>query len=108
VDEPRRERWFRPAEGRLEVARAARDLVELGRHNLAREEPPGRFDLVLCRNVLIYFEPAAAARALLRLWGAVRPGGILLLGPVELPLAPGLAAEWIERPGATLLRKAEG
>jgi len=105
VEGPRRERWFRPADGRLEVVEPVRDLVELRRHNLARDEPPWRFDAVLCRNVLIYFEPAAAARALERLWGAVRPGGLLLLGPVELPLASGLPAEWIEQPGATLLRK---
>jgi len=105
VEGPRRERWFRLAEGRLEVVAPVRDLVELRRHNLAHDEPPWRFDVVLCRNVLIYFEPAAAERALLRLWGAVRPGGLLLLGPVEQPLAAGLHAEWIERTGATLLRK---
>jgi chemotaxis protein methyltransferase CheR len=35
----------------------------------------------------------------------VAPGGWLLLGPVELPLASGLRFEWVERGGATLLRR---
>ncbi len=68
--------------------------------------PPGElFDLVLCRNVLIYFAPAVAAEVLARLLGAVRPGGFLALGPVELSLAASLAVEPVEAFGATLLRR---
>ena len=60
---------------------------------------------MVCRNVLIYFEPEVAAATLARLAGAVAPGGYLLLGPVELPLVGGLDFDWVERAGATLLRR---
>jgi len=79
--------------------------VEYRHHDLCEEPPPWRFDLVLCRNVLIYFDAAGAVRAIERLLSAVRPGGLLLLGPVELPLARDLPAEPVRRGGATLLRR---
>lgn len=44
---------------------------------------PGRFDIVLCRNVLFYFAEAARRRAFERLAGAVAPDGILMLGAGE-------------------------
>jgi chemotaxis protein methyltransferase CheR len=45
--------------------------------------PPGRFDLVMCRNVLLYFAPEAKARVFASLAGALRPGGLLVLGAGE-------------------------
>ena len=45
--------------------------------------PPGKFDLILCRNVLFYFPPAMRARAYQTLRSAVRDGGALLLGAGE-------------------------
>ena len=81
-----------------------RALVELRRHNLVTDPaPPGPFDVVLCRNVLIYFDPRTAGAVLRRLAGALRPGGVLVLGPVELPLASGIDLEWVEEDEATLL-----
>ncbi len=83
-----------------------RSLVELRRHNLVADPaPPGPFDVVLCRNVLIHFEPRAAGAVLRRLAGALRPGGLLVLGPIELPLAAGVELEWVDEAGATLLRR---
>lgn len=45
--------------------------------------PPGRFDLVMCRNVLLYFAPEVKARVFASLAGALRPGGLLVLGAGE-------------------------
>ncbi len=87
------------------VSDAVRAPVELRRHNLVADPPPGSFDVVLCRNVLIYFDPAVAAAVLYRLVDALRPGGHLVLGPVELALASPLGLEWIDEAGATLLRR---
>jgi chemotaxis protein methyltransferase CheR len=99
-------RWFEPGVERR-VRQEVRALVELRRHNLVADPPPGGpFDLVLCRNVLIYFDAATAAAVLRRLAGALRPGGLLVLGPVELPLADGMDLAWVEEGGATLLRRA--
>jgi chemotaxis protein methyltransferase CheR len=98
-------RWFHPDGPGARVDPRLEGLVRFERHNLLQPPPQRDFDAVVCRNVLIYFDPGVAAAALLRLAEAVAPGGLLLLGPVELPLAHGLAWEWVERGGATLLRR---
>ncbi len=88
------------------VAPGVREMVSFAHHNLVADgAPAGPFDLVACRNVLIYFAPAVAAAVLHRLLPAVRPGGFLALGPVELSLAAPLAVERVEAFGATLLRR---
>lgn len=98
-------RWLHPTENGAQVDERLARLVRFERHNLLDPPPGDHFDAVVCRNVLIYFEPEVAASTLVRLAGAVAPGGYLLLGPVELPLVGGLAFEWMERAGATLLRR---
>jgi chemotaxis protein methyltransferase CheR len=98
-------RWFETGFERR-VRREVRALVELRRHNLVAEPAPGGpFDVVLCRNVLIYFDPRTAGEVVRRLAGALRPGGVLVLGPVELPLASAGDLEWLHLDDATLLRR---
>ena len=46
----------------------------------------GPFDLVLCRNVLIYFDLATRERILAQIRGTLRPGGYLVLGASETTL----------------------
>jgi chemotaxis protein methyltransferase CheR len=87
------------------VAGEVRALVEFRRHNLVADPAPGAFDVVVCRNVLIYFEAPVAAEVLYRLVEALRPGGLLMVGPVELALASPLGLEWVDASSATLLRK---
>jgi chemotaxis protein methyltransferase CheR len=90
------------------VSEEARALVDLRRHNLVADPPlRGPFDAVLCRNVLIYFEPPTAAEILYRLAAALAVGGYLVLSPVELPLASALPLEWVDVGGATILRRTE-
>lgn len=100
------ERWL-PGAAERKVAAEARALVRFARHNLVSDAAPpgGPFDLVLCRNVLIYFTPETAATVLYALVGALHPGGLLVLGPVELPLASALDLDWVEDGGATFLRR---
>jgi len=106
---PRRERFFERAGRRLAVSAAVRQRVEFRAHNLVRDPPPGLgFDVILCRNVLIYFTPERALAVLEQLAGALAPGGWLLLGPVEAPLAAPLGLEQVEVPGAALLRRGTG
>ncbi len=99
-------RWFEGGESRR-LRDDVRSLVTFVRHNLVADSPPpgGPFDVVLCCNVLIYFDPPAAAEVMYRLTDAVRSGGVLVLGPVELPLASALDFEWLDDAGATLLRR---
>jgi chemotaxis protein methyltransferase CheR len=66
------------------ITPAQRVRARWERRDLAHDPPPaGRFDLILCRNVAIYFEPAAKARLHGMLAGALAPGGVLLLGRSE-------------------------
>jgi chemotaxis protein methyltransferase CheR len=67
-----------------------RACVRFAKHNLL-ESPVfdggvgERFDVVFCRNVLVYFSPLAAARALQSMADAIVPGGWLVLGNTDLP-----------------------
>ncbi len=72
-------------DGSVAVGPEARSAVHFRRMNLCGEElPPGpHFDLILCRNVLIYFEPATRARVVRRLLSRLAPTGLLLLGHAE-------------------------
>jgi chemotaxis protein methyltransferase CheR len=60
-------------------------LVSFQRHNLkdGTRPRPGLFDLIFCRNVLIYFDAATQAAVLSRLLDCLRPGGYLFLGNTE-------------------------
>ncbi len=76
---------FVPLDGeRHAVQPDIRRLVEFRHANLADDSAPDSgFDLVLCRHVLMYFEPLQAQRALQRLHDALAPGGRLLLAATE-------------------------
>jgi chemotaxis protein methyltransferase CheR len=69
------------------VRQDVRDLVRFERFNLLSPSPPGggRFDVIACRNVLVYLTPPARTAARRMLENAVRPGGFLLLGPTDQP-----------------------
>ena len=55
---------------------ALRQMVRFEAHNLLDQAPdPGRFDLILCRNVLLYFDRATRERAFVRLATALAPDG---------------------------------
>ncbi|NMP24344.1 CheR family methyltransferase [Sulfobacillus harzensis] len=52
-------------------------------HNLTAEFPPQQYNVVVCRNVLIYFEPAVRLRVLRAFADALTPRGLLFLGVTE-------------------------
>ena len=63
---------------------ALRKMVRFEAHNLLDQPPePGRFDLILCRNVLLYFDKATRERAFARLASALAPDGLIMLGAGE-------------------------
>jgi chemotaxis protein methyltransferase CheR len=74
-----------PQEGRMKAGPEIRALVKFQRANLRedRYSVPGPFDLILCRNVLIYFDPPTKAHVVERLLGQLAVGGYLLLGHAE-------------------------
>jgi chemotaxis protein methyltransferase CheR len=63
---------------------ALRAMVRFETHNLLDPAPePGRFDLILCRNVLLYFDRPTRERAFARLSSALAPDGLVMLGAGE-------------------------
>ena len=74
-----------PQEGLMKAGPEIRQLVKFSRLNLAEAALPpiGRFDLIFCRNVLIYFDRNTKERVVDRLLDLLAPGGLLLLGHAE-------------------------
>lgn len=103
-----RRRWFKKAgEGRWEVADELRELVAFRELNLIGDWPmKGRFDVIFCRNVVIYFDEATQARLLGRIAGLLRPGGYLYLGHSERLVGPAEALFRLD--GTTTYRKLGG
>jgi chemotaxis protein methyltransferase CheR len=59
-------------------------LVRVLQHDLIRDAPPDPpYDLIVCRNVVIYFDRPTQERLFARFADALRPGGLLVLGKVE-------------------------
>ncbi len=82
-----------------------RAMVGFQQHNLFSGPPHGApFRGVVCRNVLIYFEPSAAADVLRDLYVALAENGALLVSVTELPFASGLPLQR-HASGAALLIK---
>ena len=80
----RKARFFTQVEGgSYRIAKAVRELCVFVRHDLARDPPFSRLDLVTCRNVLIYFTPELQKRVLATFHYCLNEPGFLLLGRTE-------------------------
>lgn len=91
-----------------QVARSLVDAVRFEQRNLLDESAVsalGTLDVILCRNVLIYFREAMTRRVVMNLAGRLRDGGVLCVGVSEslIRLDTGLVCE--ERKGVFLYRK---
>lgn len=87
--------WVRSAyftavsDGQWAINPAVKSMVRFARVNLvagdrpAPFESPDAFDVILCRNVLMYCTPEAARKIIRRLFKALRPGGWLIVGSAE-------------------------
>lgn len=79
------ERYFEPGP-EARVTQVVRRLVRFLRHDILRDPPPAPgpvYDLILCRNVAIYFDRSGQELVFQKLVEALAPGGYLVLGKVE-------------------------
>jgi chemotaxis protein methyltransferase CheR len=90
VGNERTRRWLVPTpDGRFSVEPGARAGVLFARHDLLRDAyPSGPFDLIACRNVVIYFTEAAKDRIFEGFVASLAPGGVLFLGGTEAIMRP--------------------
>jgi len=83
------ERWFEPIAGGFRANEELRGAVSFHVGNLlSMRVPAGAYDLVLCRNVVIYFTEGVRNDLHRRLAAALRPGGYLLVGSTERVSSP--------------------
>jgi two-component system CheB/CheR fusion protein len=79
----RLQRWFvKDGEDHLPI-RGIRDMCVFSEHNLIRDPPFSKIDLISCRNVLIYMDNDFQHRVMQTFHYALRPGGYLFIGPSE-------------------------
>jgi len=93
-------------DGGLRVSSSLHEHVSFVVRDLLQGVPPGEFDLVVCKNVLIYLGEDAVRRLLAVLEKALAEHGLLLVARSEVPLARGfgLQAEELE-PGVVAFRR---
>ena len=86
------ERWTTVEGERRRVIQPIRTLVRVARHDLGRDPAPAPpYDMVVCRNVVIYFEREAQEKLFDQFADALKPGGLLFLGKVEMLYGPAKA-----------------
>jgi two-component system, chemotaxis family, CheB/CheR fusion protein len=76
-------RFFVEEEGGYRVSKALREMVIFARQNVMSDPPFSRMDIISCRNLLIYFEPALQKKVFPTFHYALKPGGFLYLGASE-------------------------
>ncbi|MEJ7587460.1 MAG: chemotaxis protein CheB [Ferruginibacter sp.] len=79
----RLQEFFIKVNGNYQVHKSIRDMCVFAVHNLLKDPPFAKMDLVTCRNVLIYMEPYLQKKALTTFHYALLPTGFLLLGKSE-------------------------
>src|SRR6266704_683035 len=78
-----KDRFFERVDHGYRVSKMLRQMIIFGQQDLSRSAPFPRIDLVLCRNVLIYFTPELQEYVLNQFTFSLSPGGYLFLGKAE-------------------------
>lgn len=106
VSPERLARFFVKQGDRYQIGKSVREMCIFARHDLTRDPPYSHLDLISCRNVLIYLEPALQERVLATFHYALRPGGLLLLGAAETATAAGGSFAALDEPHRLYSRNA--
>ena len=85
VSKTRLERFFEPVKGGYRIKGFIRDMCVFSRHDLTRNPPFAKIDLISCRNVLIYFASDLQKQVIPVFHYALNPSGFLWLGRSEGP-----------------------
>jgi two-component system CheB/CheR fusion protein len=85
ISHDRLERFFTLKPNGYQISQTLRESIVFAPHNLIRDAPFTKLDLITCRNLLIYFQPHAQKTVLTLFHFALKPGGVLFLGSSESP-----------------------
>ncbi len=83
ISAARMDKYFTRSGDRCTVKDAVKAMVEFQRHNLLLDKFESGFDLILCRNVVIYFTEEAKDALYRRFFAALKPGGVFFVGGTE-------------------------
>jgi two-component system CheB/CheR fusion protein len=100
-------RWFVKEGDTYCVVKELREMCIFSSHNVTKDAPFSRLDLVSCRNLLIYLDSDLQGRVIPLFHFALRPGGILFLGNSENVTRHGKLFEPLER-RSRIFRRLEG
>jgi two-component system CheB/CheR fusion protein len=89
VSPERLKRFFVKAGDSYQIGKQVRDRCVFARHDLGKDPPFSKLDLISCRNVLIYMSTTLQERVLSLFHYALKPAGFLLLGKSETPGSSG-------------------
>ncbi len=76
-------KYFRKRESGYQVGETLRKMAIFATHNVLRDPPFSKLDLIVCRNLFIYFKPESQAHVLNIFRMALKPGGYLFMGSSE-------------------------
>lgn len=89
----------------VKVSKKLRDLITFKQLNLLHDWPmTGLFDVIFCRNVIIYFDKPTQQELFARYYEYIKPGGLLILGHSE---NLGAYQKYFSNGGRTIFRKPE-
>jgi chemotaxis protein methyltransferase CheR len=96
----------RDAAGSITVVDEVRRLVRVTRHDVTSEPPLNApYQLIVCRNVVIYFDRPTQERLMTVFYDALAPGGVLVLGKVETIFGPSRSRLELVEPRERIYRR---
>ena len=107
VDYSYRLRYFDKIGERYAVKKALKELVHFDFHNLKTEYLPQRYDVIFCRNVMMYFDEAVQKRLIDKFYRCLNPEGFLFVGHAESLLGLTEKFQMVHRNSGTAYQRVE-
>jgi two-component system CheB/CheR fusion protein len=108
VSPERLEQFFVKEDGTYRVRSVLRESCVFARHNIIRDPPFSRLDLISCRNLLIYMNSELQQKLIPILHYALSPDGYLFLGPSENVSQHGALFAPVDKKGRLFIRRQDG
>jgi two-component system CheB/CheR fusion protein len=83
IDQPWLHKYFTRHNGNYQVDKRLREMIVFAHHNIIKDPPFSRLDLLVCRNFLIYLNMEMQRRLMALFHQVLNPGGFLFLGSAE-------------------------